>query len=79
MRYYSNPLHDLIRDASRKLIVTLLRRSSKSTFCEESILNAVFVEAVLYGRVYNDYLLERIIQTGIGNVKIKVVKVKEKS
>ncbi|MGP1959610.1 MAG: hypothetical protein ACTS77_01770 [Arsenophonus sp. NC-TX2-MAG3] len=67
-----DPLHELIRNNLREVIALLLRGELKDVLNTD--LSTIMIIAIC-----NGYLLQPIIQTGIGDVEIKVPKPEDNS
>jgi len=72
----NNPLQEVLREGARKLLATAIE-AEVAAFVEQH--SALQTDEGKVAVVRNGYLPERPIQTGLGNIEVKVPKVRDRS
>lgn len=71
-----DPLQELLRDGARKMLASAIESEVAAFVAKHSHLHSVDGKAAI---VRNGYLPERPIQTGLGDIEVKVPKVRDRT
>ncbi len=72
----SNPLQDILREGARKLLAQAVE-SELTNLLENN--RSLTTENVKQAIVRNGYLPERTIQTGLGDIAVKIPKIRDRT